>query len=76
MKVIRQLNLEKKEKIGDRGVTLLNSQVTVKNLPKTPIPPPIELLCLAPSQNLFKKHLSRRFIYQNNFCNYLTNRYI
>ena len=76
MKVVRQLNLEKKEKIGDRGVTLLNSQVTVKNLPKTSIPPPIELLCLHPSQNLFKKHLRRRFIYQNNFCNYLTNRYI
>ena len=74
MKVVRQLNLEKKEKIGDRGVTLLNSQATIKNLPKTSIP--TELLCLPPNQNLFKKHLRRRFIYQNNFCNYLTNRYI
>ena len=75
-KVIRQLNLEKKEKIGDRGVTLLNSQSTIKNLPKTSTPSPTELLCLPPNQNLFKKHLRRRFIYQNNFCNYLTNLYI
>ena len=74
--LVRQLNLEKKEKIGDHGVTLLNSQATIKNLPKTSIPPPTELLCLPPNQNLFKKHLRRRFIYQNNFCNYLTNPYI
>ena len=52
-------------------MTLLNSQATIKNLPKTSIP--TELLCLPPNQNLFKKHLRRRFIYQNNFCNYLTN---
>ena len=73
MKVVRKLNLEKKEKIGDRGVTLLNSQATIQNLPKTSIPPPSELLCLTPNKNIFKKHLCRRFIYQNNFCNYLTN---
>ena len=30
MKVVRQLNLEKKERIGDRGVKLLNSQATKK----------------------------------------------
>ena len=30
MKVIRQLNLEKKEKIGDRGVKLSNSHETIK----------------------------------------------
>ena len=67
-KVVRQLNLEKKEKTGNRGVTLLNSQATIINLPKTSIPPPTELLCLPPNQNIFKKHLPRRFIYQKNFC--------
>ena len=67
-KVVRPLNLEKKEKIGDRGVTLLNSQATIMNLPKRSIPPPTELLCLPPNQNVFKKHLRRRFIYQKNFC--------
>ena len=40
MKVVRQLNWEKKEKIGDRGVTLSNSQETIKNFPKTFIPTP------------------------------------
>ena len=30
MKVVSQLNLEKKEKIGDRGVTLSNSQEILK----------------------------------------------
>ena len=42
MKIDRQLNLEKKEKISDRGVT-------IKNLPKTSIPRPTELLCLPPN---------------------------
>ena len=46
MKVVRQLNLEKKEKNGDREVTLTNSQETIKKLPKTSIPPPTEVLCL------------------------------
>ena len=54
MKVVRQLNLEKKEKIGDRGVTLFNSQETIKSLPKTSIPPPTELLCLTLNQKIFK----------------------
>ena len=53
-KVVRPLNLEKKEKIGDRGVTLLNSQATIKNLPKTSIPPPTELVSLPPNQNFSK----------------------
>ena len=44
-----------KEKIGDRRVTLLNRQATIKNLPKTSIPLPTELLCLPPNQNLQKK---------------------
>ena len=43
-----------KEKIGDRRVTLLNRQATIKNLPKTSIPLPTELLCLPPNQNLKK----------------------
>ena len=29
MKDVRELNLEKKEKIGDHGVTLSNSQETI-----------------------------------------------
>ena len=37
----------------------------LKNLPKTSILPPNGLLCLPPNQYLFKKHLHRRFIYQN-----------
>ena len=73
MKVVRQLNLEKKEKIGNRGVTLSNSQEIIKNLPKTSIPPPTELLSLPTNQTIFKKILRRRFKYQNNFCNYSTN---
>ena len=76
MKVVRQLNFEKKEKIVDRGVTLSNSQMTIKNLLKTSIRPPTELICLLPNQKIFKEHLLRRFTYQNNFCNYLTNPYI
>ena len=54
MEVVRQLNLEKKEKIGDRGVTLFNSQETIKSLPKTSIPPPTEPLCLTLNQKIFK----------------------
>ena len=76
MKEDRQLNLKKKEKIGERGVTSSNSQQTIKNLPKISIPPPTELLCLPPNQKIFKKHLRRRFIYQNNFCNFSTIPYI
>lgn len=53
MKVVDQLNLKKKEKIGYRGVSLSISQETVKNLPKTSIPPSIKLLCLPPRQNVF-----------------------
>ena len=30
MKVVTQLNMERKEKIGDRGVTLSNNQETEK----------------------------------------------
>ena len=80
MKLVRKLNLEKKEKIVDRGVTLLNSQATIKILPKTSIPSSTSIskvvICLPPNQNIFKKPLRRRFLYQNNFCNYLTNPYI
>ena len=47
------LNLGKKEKIGDHGVTLLNIQTTIKNLPKTSISPSTELLCLPYNQNIF-----------------------
>ena len=36
IKVVSQLNLEKKEKIGDHGVTLLNSQATIKICRKHP----------------------------------------
>ena len=53
MKVVRNLNLGNKEKIDDRGVTLLNIQTTRKNLPKTSISPPTELLCLPYNQNIF-----------------------
>ena len=76
MKEDRQLNLKKKEKIGERGVTSSNSQETIKNLLKISRPPPTELLCLPPNQKILKKHLRRRFIYQNNFCNYSTIPYI
>ena len=76
MKVVRQLNLGKKEKIDDRGVTLSNSQEITKNLPKTSKPPPIELLCLPPNERIFKKHVRQRFIYQSSFCNYFINLYI
>ena len=53
MIVVRQLNLKKKERIGDRGVTLSISQETIKNLLKTSIPPPTKLLCLLLNQNDF-----------------------
>ena len=53
MKVVRNLNLGNKEKIDDRGVTLLNIQTTIKNLPKTSISPRTELLCLPYSRNIF-----------------------
>ena len=43
----------KKGKIGDRGVTLSIRQETIKNLPKAPIPPSNNLLCLRPNQNDF-----------------------
>ena len=80
MKLVRKLNLEKKEKIVNRGVPLLNSQATIKILPKTSIPSSTSIskvvICLPPNQNIFKKPLRQRFLYQNNFCNYLTNPYI
>ena len=52
--------MKKKEKIGDSGVTLLNSQATIKNLRKTTIPPPAELFCL-PS-DFQKTSLSKVYI--------------
>ena len=76
MKVVRQLNLGKKEKIDDRGVTLSNSQEATKKLRQTSIPPPIELLCLLPNEKIFKTHVRQRFIYQSSFCSYSTNLYI
>ena len=51
MKLVRQLNLKEKEKIGDRGLTLSVSQESIKNVTKTSIPSPTELLCLSPDQN-------------------------
>ena len=53
VKVVRQLNLKKKEKIGDRGVTLSVSHKTIKNMSKTSIPPPTKLFYLPPNQNYF-----------------------
>ena len=43
------LNLEKKEKIGDHGVTLSNSQEILKFFSKTSILPSTELLSLPPN---------------------------
>ena len=53
MKVTRRLNLKKKEKNGDRGVTLSTSQETIKKFPETSIPPSTKQLCLHPNQNDF-----------------------
>ena len=53
MKVIRQLNLEKKEKIGDRGVKLSNSHETIKKYSEN---------IYTYNQKIFKKHVRRRFI--------------
>ena len=53
MKVVCQLDMKNKKKIGDRGVTLSITQETIKNLSKTSIPPPTKLLCLPLNQNDF-----------------------
>ena len=53
MKVIRQLNLEKKEKIGDRGVKLSNSHETIKKFSEN---------IHNKNQKIFRKHVRRRFI--------------
>ena len=53
MKVIRQLNPEKKEKIGDRGVKLSKSHETIKKFSEN---------IHTYNQKIFRKHVRRRFI--------------